>query len=275
MGNRTIAILLSSFNGEKYIAQQIQSLIGQTYPEWDLYIRDDGSSDATPDIIQALAKSDKRIHPMEDPATHRGVKESYLWLLSHIPAPHSYYMFCDQDDVWLPNKIEISCQAIQAEEQPDSPILVCTDLRVVDENLNTLHNSMWAKNRTAKIIAHPENIQIAPLYTGCTMLFNEAARKAMLKAPSTNRIIHDQLAALAVFKEKGKIIPLPVQTILYRQHGNNTVGTYTGKSQLLHKLKKISTVLQENRAYYKIVHDFLGTGRLEFIKLKIKHLLNY
>ncbi len=275
MEKPTIAILLSSFNGEKYITQQIESLIDQTYRQWELYIRDDGSTDTTPDIIQALTKSDKRIHLMRDSILHRGVKESFLWLLSHVSATYSYYMFCDQDDVWLPNKIEVSCRALQNAERPGLPVLVCTDLRIVDKNLNTLHNSMWEKNHSSKIIEHPENIQIAPLYTGCTMLFNKAAAQAILKLPPISYIIHDQLVALTVFKEKGKIIPLPIQTILYRQHSNNVVGTYAGKNQLWHKLKKLSVVFRENRSYYNIVHSFLGTGRIQFIKMKIKHLLNY
>ena len=274
MNNSPIAILMSAFNGEKYIAGQIRSLFDQTYKEWELYIRDDGSEDATLDIVRDLSGHDSRIHLMADSTPHRGVKESFIWLLSHVPAS-SYYMFCDQDDIWLPRKIEISYQAMRAAEQPNEPILICTDLHIVDEDLNMVHDSMWKQNRTSRIIGQPENIQIAPLYTGCTMMFNESARKAILNRQPCHHIIHDQLAALTVFKEGGKIIALPDRTILYRQHSNNAIGTYTGKNYLLHRLKNIKAGMQANLSYYKIVHEFLGTSRSKFLILKIKHLLRY
>lgn len=97
-----IAILLSTYNGEKFIKKQIDSLIAQTFSNWKLYIRDDGSTDKTISIIEEICESDNRIFLYKE--TNIGVKASFLSLLSRVEA--DYYFFCDQDDFWYDNKIE-------------------------------------------------------------------------------------------------------------------------------------------------------------------------
>lgn len=102
-----VAILMSTYNGEKYLDAQIKSIINQTNPHWHLYIRDDGSRDRTPQIIQKYVRQDNRISWLNpDHVVNRGVTRSFMELLQQTTA--DFYMFCDQDDVWLPNKIQVT-----------------------------------------------------------------------------------------------------------------------------------------------------------------------
>jgi rhamnosyltransferase len=105
MQSNNIAILLSTYNGENYISEQINSIINQTNSNWTLYIRDDGSSDGTLDIITRFVTDYENI-VLLDSSINIGTLESFIWLMQNVNS--SYYMFCDQDDIWLPNKIDIS-----------------------------------------------------------------------------------------------------------------------------------------------------------------------
>ena len=100
-----IAIILCTYNGEKYIETQLQSLQNQTYKDIEVFIHDDGSTDSTIRIIESfIAKNSLRCIIMHDEIKHRGAGPSCMWALDNINA--DYYMFCDQDDFWLPNKVE-------------------------------------------------------------------------------------------------------------------------------------------------------------------------
>ena len=136
-----IAILLATYNGARFIREQIDSIKDQTYKDWDLYVRDDGSTDNTVSIIQEYENMNPNIHLFEDEEKHIGAKNSFMKLLSAIDS--DYYMFCDQDDIWLPTKIEHSVDLLEKTEKkyPNKPIIVHTDVTVVDGNLNVLSQS--------------------------------------------------------------------------------------------------------------------------------------
>ena len=269
--SQEVAILMSTYNGERFLAEQIESLLAQTHSRWRLYIRDDGSTDGTLAIVRRYADREQRILLCNAPKPHRGVRDSFLWLLCHVEEDR--YMFCDQDDVWLPGKIAVSLAALPDDE--DTPALVCTDLRVADRYLNVTEESMWRANHTARIALRPEFLRVATMYPGCTMLFNRAARDAVLENHSFPGMIHDQAVSLSVLKAGGSIIPLPQATILYRQHGDNAIGAGASKGYVRRKLASLAAVWRDNRRYYRTVHSFLGTPLREFVTLKLKHLLKY
>ena len=104
INKRSIAILMATYNGEKYLKEQIDSIMNQTNHDWTLYIQDDGSKDKTLDIIKSY--SDERIVWVDNGLTRQGCCMNFMSLLNKVES--SYYMFCDQDDVWLPEKVQIS-----------------------------------------------------------------------------------------------------------------------------------------------------------------------
>ena len=135
VNNRSVAILMATYNGEKYLREQIDSLIAQTYRDWTLYIQDDGSKDATLDIIKEY--SDERIVLVDVGLTRQGACMNFMSLLNMVES--KYYMFCDQDDVWFVDKIEkelARMKMVEAEKGIETPIIVHTDRTHTDAELN-------------------------------------------------------------------------------------------------------------------------------------------
>lgn len=265
-----VAILLSTYNGEKYITAQIDSITNQTFTDWRLYIRDDGSNDKTLSIINEYCKKDSRIKLLYDRISHRGVKGSFNYLMSKVES--EYYMFCDQDDIWQPNKIEESVNAISNIAQ-DVPALACVDLALVNHNLEIINQSMWNTHHLTKLIHDKNGLLIAPMFPGCTMIFNNAAKKLALKE-TYNFPLHDIQISMVVYKNNGTIKTIPKSLIMYRQHGKNVVGLYSGNKWFANKIKNFKKTLLDIIAYYRISHEYLNTSAQHFLILKIKHLFN-
>ena len=135
-----IAILMSTYNGGNFLQEQLNSIINQSFKDWILYIRDDGSTDDTIRIINEYTIRDSRIKLLNDAITHRGCRNSFLWLLQNVNA--DYYFFADQDDVWLDDKVEYSLAALESMHN-SLPCVVATDLQLVYRELNIIAPSMW------------------------------------------------------------------------------------------------------------------------------------
>ena len=217
-----IAILLTTYNGSQFLKEQIDSLVAQTYQHWQLYVRDDQSEDETPRLLTALAETEPRIHILRDPQK-RGAKHGFMWLLQQVDAP--FYMFCDHDDVWLPDKIELSMKAMQA--QPDAatlPFIVCTDAELADAQLHTLSPSYWKHKQYRQDMFNDKYYHLFYNYIlVCTMLFNRQARQVALPYP-TDTAMHDSWLAASVLWNGGRILPVNIPLMRYRQHSGNTIG---------------------------------------------------
>ncbi len=217
------AILMATCNGEKFIKEQLDSILLQSYQNWTLFIHDDGSTDKTAEILRETQKehSDKIIL-IEAPPTG-GVKENFFFLLSHVDAP--YYMFSDQDDIWQSNKIEKTIAEMKKhEERRRVPILVFSDLCVVDENKKVISKSMskyqllnMKRNKVVDFLA-------MNTITGCTVMINRKLASLAIETPSLSQVImHDWYLAL-IAAEYGQIVCINEPLILYRQHNANTIG---------------------------------------------------
>ena len=215
-----IIILLSSYNGEKYLKAQLDSLFSQSYKNFEIIVRDDGSKDKTLEILKSydiqLLSSNKNL----------GVKSSFETLLKYAfeNSNAKYFMFCDQDDVWNQDKIELTLQKMYEMEKlyKNIPLLVHTDLEVVDENLYTINSSFMKLQNLYESKNRLNNLLIQNTITGCTMMINRDLAKICLPM-SSNAIVHDWWIGL-VASFFGKIGYLPQSTIKYRQHTSNTIG---------------------------------------------------
>ena len=266
-----IIILLSTYNGEKYLKEQLDSLFLQTYNDFNILIRDDGSTDKTKYILNEYEKNyPNKVQIIEDGIGNLGSSKSFMKLLEYS-SDCEYIMFCDQDDVWLPNKIKLSFQKIKEMEEAygtDTPLLVFTDLFVVNEKLKILNQSFWNYQKLIPSVAkYWKKLLAQSIITGCTIIMNKSAKDVCLPFV-LDEMIHDQWIGANVSKY-GKIDFIDEQTILYRQHGKNVEGAHLfGISYILKKLLAFKNILKyQIRAsrHFKDV-SFLT---LTFYKIKI------
>lgn len=231
-----VTILMATYNGEKFIRKQIESILCQTYKNFQLIIRDDGSKDNTIKIISELVENDNRIELIV--GNNLGQKKNFNELLK-IGKKSKYIMFADQDDIWLENKVEISLNEIKKYENihgEDEPILVYTKLRYVDENLNLL--KIKKINNTENSI----NTLLGYNYIwGCTMIINHALANISFPIGEYSQN-HDYWIALCA-SINGEIVHLNEETILYRQHSNNVTGGINNYS-IINKIKRIGVLFK-------------------------------
>lgn len=230
-----IAVLLSTYNGERYLAEQLESLWAQTVSDFDLVIRDDGSTDGTLALLHAVHAArpmqvrliDRgRVDPAA-PAQRLGPKDSFARLLAHVDAP--YVAFCDQDDRWMPDKLETTLAAIKRAEALhgcDTPVLACSDAIITDQQLNPIGPPYLVKHRLTT--SHGRELTLARLLfrnyaIGATTMLN-AALAARCRAVPAKAIMHDWWCAL-VATLIGRVVVLPRPLMLYRQHDANVIGS--------------------------------------------------
>lgn len=246
-----IAIVLSVYNGEKYLAEQIDSLLSQSYSNTVIVIRDDGSVDRSFAIAQEYATEHPgRFHVLELDAENKGASGGFAYLVEYVIAnkqvlglEKAYLMFCDQDDVWFANKVEVQINAMLVAELAniDSPILIHSDLEVVSSEKKLIAESFITFQGLEIHRNKFPNLVISNLITGCTALLNEAlALRAM--PISDKAIMHDWWLGI-VAAAFGKIIFLDMPLIHYRQHENNTIGAKKFVSPSLTKLSLWRRVL--------------------------------
>ena len=223
-----VTILMSTYNGEQFLAEQIESIRQQTYTDWQLLIRDDGSKDRTREIIQDFCQKDNRIHFVNpDSVENLGVIKSFFHLLKHQMS--DVYFFSDQDDVWLPEKVEMQLEeAIKYDD--NQPLLVYTDLKVVDQELNVVHESMI---RTQSDHANTELLQeiTENTVTGGVSMINQALADLWTGQEEYDLLMHDWYLALlaAAF---GHLVYIDRPSELYRQHSNNVLGARTLRKRM-------------------------------------------
>lgn len=230
-----IDILLATYNGEKYLKEQLESILSQTYSNFRLIISDDCSKDTTRDILKEYEQKDNRITVYYQDK-NLGYVKNFEFLLTKVE--NQIYALSDQDDVWLNDKIEKSYNKLK-ETNSD---LVFTDLEVVDENLKTIFesfNDYMLLSR--KIKKYQDSYKMQYLYnciTGCTLMSKKSFIKNIIPIPLDSKyVIHDTWIGL-ILSLQGKISYLNEKTIKYRQHGKNQVGT----DKISHKFRKIEDV---------------------------------
>lgn len=241
MKKRQVNVLLSTYNGEKYIEELLNSLLKQDYDDFIITIRDDGSLDRTRKILEKfnVYSNVKVIY-----GNNIGPTKSFFELLK-ICSDSEYYAFCDQDDYWCESKISRAIGKLVNREK--KPLLYGSGVTIVDENLNVIRESRNKHFRPSFQNALMENV-----IPGCTLVINSEARTKILKEIPNDLRMHDWWM-YQVISGIGEIVYDYESQILYRQHGQNTVGSdSSGLKKWIRRLNNINKT--DKRLRYLMIH---------------------
>lgn len=278
-----IEILLATYNGSEYLEEQINSLLSQTYADWHLTVRDDGSTDGTMDVLNEYqGMYPEKITILEDREPSRKACFNFLRLVKEVKQNHKgdYYMFCDQDDVWEPDKIEQTVKLMTkmtTKYGKETPILIHSDLFVVNEDLELVSPSFMRYTHVSEY-KNLCDLLLMNSIVGCTVMINRSLLEMFSRVEESKDIhMHDHLLGLmaATF---GKIGYVRSSTVKYRQHSGNSMGAADAGSIKY----KISRFFNGSKAYkedvmltYRQVALMLSTFENESEQLddKISRLL--
>ena len=270
-----VEILLPTYNGEKYIKDQLSSIWAQDYPAIELLIRDDGSSDRTVEIMKEnlIGKPARLIE-----GENIGVVRGFFYLLSQVPKDADYIALCDQDDVWLSDKISTAIEALE-KENPNEPVLYCSAVQPVNQNLIPVSQCL----HYTKVIPSFENALVENMCTGCTAVMNRKLFELLRNQQPEFTVMHDFWIYLLA-SCFGKVIYDSTPHILYRQHTDNQIGMATNlfenykrrvmnfrkhRGQLMrqvHELERLYMIPEENK---KVVDQFLQIPRSFKARVKL------
>jgi len=263
--DKIIEILMATYNGEKYISEQIDSIINQTCKNWKLLIRDDGSQDKTLEILEEYEKRDERINILRDIKGNLGFVKNFEELLKN--SSEEFIMFSDQDDYWIENKLEnyINELGTLSEKEQKMPLLIHSNSFVCDENLNVKKKEFI----NSKIAAHykKNSYFFSYIVQGSTALINKELMDIGLPFLK-NVTLHDRyFHLLAEFF--GKRIFISKSLIKYRQHGGNEIGA---KGSIIKKILKKRYFEQSDR---ELILEIKEKYKEKIEKEKIKLINKY
>lgn len=269
MTNNKVAILLATYNGAHYLREQLDSLFNQTLTEWTLYIHDDGSQDDTISIIHKYAKRHDNIKLLNYPSTG-GAKDNFLSMLQNVEA--DYYFFCDQDDVWAEDKVEAELIKMKAEERqyPSMPLVIYSDLYIVDETLHITHDSFFKyEGIYPEFLTTFNSLAASNICPGCTMLINKQARSSTI-FPANKATMHDAWINLCTMRAGGKLIGIQRPLVYYRQHGDNTLGARNADElTIAYRIKHFKSLTQLNKEYYAMLKALNYGSIIKYIFFKL------
>ncbi len=241
-----VAVLMSYYNGDRYIKEQIESILNQELtPETvlDLYVRDDGSPKSDLAVVKDYQAQGK-LTLFQDP--NCGVVRSFYTLMEKV-AGYDYYFFSDQDDVWLPEKVQTMVDEMKKwEGEPAVPVGVFSDLAIADQDAKPT-GVLMKHDDWAEFAGNPQKLSQASIIsnkvTGASFAFNQAARDAAVQLGEKifcSTYMHDSTMALLV-TQQGKLVYLDQPLVYYRQHGNNVIG-YRKRKTMLDKVTDIKEI---------------------------------
>lgn len=216
MTRHKAAVLLATYNGSDYIREFLDSLVAQTYTDYKLIVRDDGSTDNTLEIIRSFLPGIDC--EFIEANVRLGPAKSFFELLTRADDDFDFYFFADQDDYWHESKVERAIDKLSAEKEKVA--LYCSQLEYVDENLVHIKYS-----RVPKVFAL-ENALVENIATGCSVALTRSARRLIVENPPSRIIMHDWWFYIVIVAF-GKVIYDGFPSIKYRQHSNNTLGAAT------------------------------------------------
>lgn len=268
-----VQIVMATYNGEKYLKEQIDSILSSSFQDFELHIFDDGSQDSTMDILKNYRdKYPEKIFISQN-KRNLGVTLNFLKAISRTRS--DYVMLCDQDDVWRKDKIAKTLKRMRQMEVQfgkDLPIAVFTDALVVDNNLNTLNKSFFGSGRLKPELIDLPHLLMENKLIGCTVMVNGSLRRILQSNPLPKKArLHDAWLGL-IAASCGKISFINEPTLLYRQHEANVVGNKSFISYILNRtsnlkrqkesLLELQLQAEELANLYK---DYIDSSKLEVI----------
>ena len=226
---KKISILLCSFNGERFIKEQINSIRKQSYSNWHLFISDDGSTDNTVEIIQSIIKNSKKMSLLKGPK--EGFAKNFAFVTSKKEVIADYYAWSDQDDIWLEHKFERALEKLKGVD-PGIPAVYCSRTIITNIEGEELRLSKKQNKKPAF-----ENALVESIAGGNTMIFNESARLLFNKSVRNLEITsHDWLMYILTTGVNGVLYYDNEPSIKYRQHDLNLIGSNNSINQMKKRL---------------------------------------
>lgn len=254
----TIAIVMATYNGEKYVREQIDSILASNYQDIELFIYDDGSKDDTVSILREYEQRYREKLHIYQNETNLGHLMNFMRALSETTA--DYVMFSDQDDVWNSNKAAVTIKRMkhmEAQLGKEIPLAVFTDAVVVDQELNVRNRSFFCSGHLNPYRTDLPHLLMENKLIGCTVMVNAALRRVLLSRPLPRQArFHDWWLAL-IAASYGKIGFIREGTLLYRQHGENVVGDSGFVSYVKNRLMGLQKQREALEALYLQAEEFL------------------
>ena len=243
----TVAVLMSTYNGEAFLKEQLDSILSQININVELYIRDDGSQDKTPIILKEYMRNHSNVHVYF--GKNMGVFKSFEWLVRKSPLNYDYYAFSDQDDIWLKEKLSVAITKIQKNAEKNTPILYFCNQSCVNEKGEFLYKKLPDDFIQPNIITTILDNQ----YSGCTMVFNKALleldKVTYNEIPHRIRTLYDSWL-ITIAQITGILIYDSEPYIKYRRHGNNeTTDVISYDQGLSRTLSKIRYQIKNLKKY--------------------------
>lgn len=229
-----VAVLLATYNGEKYLCKQLQSIAAQDINHWSLYVSDDGSLDATKTMLKTFSDENPHHDIKIFDGPRKGFAKNFLSLVCNPVIQANFFAYADQDDVWMKSKLTKAVQWLGSVPS-DLPALYCSRTEYVDENLK--HIAFSPAYERPAIFA---NALVQNVASGNTMVFNAAARKLLQEAGQDVDIpLHDWWTYMLVTGAGGLTHFDKAPTVFYRQHSANLWGMNAGWRASLRRIKKL------------------------------------
>lgn len=252
----SVAILMAAYERPEFFAQQLESILGQRYQDWQLWISDDSASDDMQAVFAGLAlRFGSQAHFRAGP--HDGSVRNFLSLVCDDSIQADYYAFADHDDVWHADKLERAV-AWLSRQPPEVPALYCGRVRLIDR-----HGRHVGLSPAFRRLPSFANALVQNLAGGNTMVFNDAARQLMQRAgQDVNVVVHDWWLYLAVAGCGGVVFYDDIPTLSYRLHGANQIGELSRVSRLQRRLvglreRRLRAWIDQNLAALERLHDSL------------------
>lgn len=255
-----VDVIMATYNGEKYVSEQIHSVLRNTDCSVYVHVFDDGSTDQTLPLLETLKKDYPGHILVYQNETNLGVTRNFLTGISKVMSQNheaQYFMLCDQDDIWHTDKIRKTLKRMRQMEKrygAERPLLVFTDATLVNESLETIHTSFFKSQHLTTSKTGLAHILMENKCIGCTIMINRGFELYLRKTPKEARY-HDWWLAL-IAATFGNISYVNCATLLYRQHGNNVVGGMDYTSYIKNRMKMVKCQKESLRMNQKQAIEF-------------------